>query len=324
MMTAAARDNAPAAVPTVTRAEIAAGLRGLGIAGGDTVFFHSSLKSLGWVVGGADTVIDGFLDAVGPAGTVVVPTFTLRDRVGPFGSWYDHAQSPSTVGLVTETLRRRPEAVRSVHPIHSVAALGRLKGAVTAPHAAAHGRISPWCDAAFAHDSPLDLLTRWNAWYVLLGVGFQVQTLLHYVETILADAVLRRAQPSERARLRAGVRRWGTPGVWASLDRGALGEVLAASGVYQSGRIGASGVHLARCQPLVRATVHLVLGEPERWLNRAFREWLGSPLDADWVVETYAAAPGAPPLDAAVAAISCADRVRTPAPPPTPPAAHVD
>ena len=47
----------------VTREEIAAALKEIGVQCGDTVMFHSSLSSMGWVVGGADTVIDGFLDA---------------------------------------------------------------------------------------------------------------------------------------------------------------------------------------------------------------------------------------------------------------------
>src|SRR5262245_27479084 len=194
--------------PRVTREGVAAGLRRLGVGSGDTVFFHSSLRSLGTVAGGADAVIDGFREAVGPAGTVVVPTFTLLGRRGRFGSWYDHDASPSTVGLITETLRRRPEAVRSFHPIHSVAAAGRRAVEVTAGHRRARGRVSPWCDAAFAHQSTFDLLARWDAWYVLLGVSFQVQTIMHYVETVLADAVLRRAPEAARASLAARVRRW--------------------------------------------------------------------------------------------------------------------
>ena len=104
------------AVATVNRDDVSAGLGRLGIHKGDTVFFHSSLKSLGTVAGGATEVIAGFCDAVGPEGTVVVPTFTLVGRVGPFGSWYDHDASPSTVGLITETFRTQPGAVRSVHP----------------------------------------------------------------------------------------------------------------------------------------------------------------------------------------------------------------
>ena len=118
-----------------TSADVTAGLRALGITTGDTVFFHSSLKSMGRVTGGPEAVIGGFLEAVGPTGTVVVPTFTLTERLGPFGSWYDHQTTPSTVGLITETLRRRPDAQRSFHPVHSVAAVGRLARMVTAPTA---------------------------------------------------------------------------------------------------------------------------------------------------------------------------------------------
>ena len=49
----------------VTREEITAALKEIGVQCGDTVMFHSSLSSMGWVVGGADTVIEGFLAAVG-------------------------------------------------------------------------------------------------------------------------------------------------------------------------------------------------------------------------------------------------------------------
>ena len=195
-------------------ANITTGLRALGITAGDTVFFHSSLKSMGRVTGGPEAVIGGFLDAVGPTGTVIVPTFTLTERLGPFGSWYDHETTPSTVGLITEILRRRPDAVRSFHPVHSVAAVGRLARMVTAQQRNSFGRRSPWCDAGFAQGSPFDLLTRWNAWYALLGVEFQVQTIMHYLETILVDAVLRRASGAQREALRTQVRRWGSPGIW--------------------------------------------------------------------------------------------------------------
>src|SRR5947209_2221233 len=184
---------ARAAVPPVTRDDVASGLWRLGIAAGDTVFFHSSLKSMGIVDGGPEAVIQGFLDAVGPAGTVAVPTFKLTERVGPFGAWYHHETTPSTVGLITETLRPRPGAQRSFHPIHSVAAVGRLARALTAEHRNCFGRVTPWCDAGFAQGSPLDLLARWNAWYVLLGVDFNVQTIMHYAETMLADGAVRRA-----------------------------------------------------------------------------------------------------------------------------------
>ena len=36
----------------------------LGIVEGDTVFFHSSMKSIGYIEGGADTVLDAFLETI--------------------------------------------------------------------------------------------------------------------------------------------------------------------------------------------------------------------------------------------------------------------
>ncbi|HVG97210.1 MAG TPA: AAC(3) family N-acetyltransferase [Chloroflexota bacterium] len=298
----------------MTRADVAAGLGRLGIAAGETVFFHSSLRSLGHVDGGADAVVDGVADAVGPLGTVAVPTFTLLGRVGPFGSWYDHEQSPSTVGAITETLRRRPGAIRSVHPIHSVAALGRRATALTAGHLLAHGRVSPWCDAAFAWGSPFDLLARWNAWYVLLGVTYNVQTIMHYVEAIVADAVVQRAPPAARGAVVAGIRRWGTPGVWASLDRVRLGEAIQARGAYAVTGIGAATVRAAPFQTVLGHSLDVVLGDPAAWLNPPFREWMGAPPAPRAVLAAYTAPEGVPPLDppGGGAGVSCAGNVALP------------
>ena len=49
-------------------------LTSLGLASGDVVLFHSSLKRIGWVEPGPEAVVEALLDVVGPAGTVVVPT----------------------------------------------------------------------------------------------------------------------------------------------------------------------------------------------------------------------------------------------------------
>jgi aminoglycoside 3-N-acetyltransferase len=282
-------------VRSTTAADVAARLHTLGVAAGDTVFFHSSLKSMGHVDGGADAVIDGFVEAVGIDGTVVVPAFKLTEREGPFGSWYDHERTASTVGLITETLRLRPDAHRSFHPIHSCAAVGKLAREVTEPHRHAWGRTSAWCDAAFAWNSPLDLLVRWDAWYVLLGVEFKVQTIAHYLETIVVDATLRRCADAERARRRLEVRRWGRPGVWPSLARVPLGELLRDEGIYASGTIGDAAIYGARLKPLLARMLTITLADPRRWFRPAFCDWMGEPPDPHAVLATYASAAGVPP-----------------------------
>ena len=110
----------------VTRDDVAAALKAVGLVPGDIALFHSSLSSMGTVVGGPDTVIDGFLDAVGPEGTVAVPTLCRwppEERHLTFDRWNPEI-SPSYVGRITETFRLRPDAVRSDHATHSIGAIG--------------------------------------------------------------------------------------------------------------------------------------------------------------------------------------------------------
>ena len=50
----------------ITREQLTADLTSLGLKPGDAVMVHSSLSALGPVAGGADTVVDALLEAIGP------------------------------------------------------------------------------------------------------------------------------------------------------------------------------------------------------------------------------------------------------------------
>ena len=54
--------------------QLAADLAALGVSPGSVFIVHSSLSSLGYVTGGAHTVVLALLDVLGPEGTLVVPT----------------------------------------------------------------------------------------------------------------------------------------------------------------------------------------------------------------------------------------------------------
>ncbi|GGT10008.1 aminoglycoside N(3)-acetyltransferase [Streptomyces griseoviridis] len=197
----------PAPAPTgplVTRGALAAGLRALGVRDGETLLVHSSLRSLGWVCGGAVAVVQGLLDALGPDGTLVVPTQTAdlsdpalwQDPPVPEEWWptirnamppYDPATTPSRgVGVVPETVRTWPGALRSAHPQTSFAAVGPRAAEVVSGHAA---------DCRLGERSPLATLERTGARVLLLGAGYGSCTAFHLAEYRIPSSLVEVGRP---------------------------------------------------------------------------------------------------------------------------------
>src|ERR1043166_3201777 len=101
---------------TVTRTDIANGLRVMGLREGDLVLAHCSLSAFGYVAGGADAVIDALLDMVGPTGTLVMPSH--KDAAEPDTPGYDPRTTPvrKNIGRIPDTFWRRPGVRRGQHP----------------------------------------------------------------------------------------------------------------------------------------------------------------------------------------------------------------
>ena len=116
-----------------------------------------------------DLVLDAVLAALGPAGTLVIPTFTYSFTKGEV---FDHEHSPSTVGQLTERFRQRPDVLRSPHPLFSIAAQGPLAPAFAASAAG----------DCFGPGTAFDLLHRHGGKIACLGCGFDRITFVHYVE----------------------------------------------------------------------------------------------------------------------------------------------
>lgn len=87
-----------------------------------TILVHSSLKSVGEVDGGANTVLD-VLSEYMKDGLLVLPTHTWA-YINADNPRFSVLDSPSCVGILPELFRKRPDVIRSWHPTHSVAALG--------------------------------------------------------------------------------------------------------------------------------------------------------------------------------------------------------
>lgn len=208
---------------------------------------HCALSSIGRVERGADGLVDAVLGVVSPAGTVVMPT--LPDIYQPF----DRRTSPSTVGLVSDVFWRQPEARRSLHPSHSVAAIGPLAERITAGHE---------CTDPTGVASPYDRLLQLDAWIVLLGVDHDRNTMLHLAETLAGVPYLR----DVRLQVQDGdgsVRTVDIPRMayghrqFISLDRH-----LTERGLQRVGRIGDAVVRTMRSAPLMDYVVDLLDRDP--------------------------------------------------------------
>ena len=164
------------AVPVVTQQDLIDGFRKMGVGAADTVLVHSSLSSFGYVEGGADTVIDALLTVLSE-GTLAVPTLTGTEEDGPeHPPFFDVRSTACWTGCIPETFRRRKEALRSLHPTHSVAAIGKRAKELTEGH---EKSASP-CD----EHSPYHKLAQMDGYILLLGVTQWNNTTMHCVEEL--------------------------------------------------------------------------------------------------------------------------------------------
>ena len=165
----------------VTKEILKQGFSDLGIRAGMKLMVHASLKSFGYVEGGADTVIDALMELLTPEGTLMMPSF---NHEAPYlqGEIFDISHTPTTNGLIPDTFWRRPGVSRSLNPTHPFAAWGKDRERYTRDHQKT---------SAMGHDSPLGRLMEDGGYCLLLGVGYGRNTFHHYVESCEGSPCLR-------------------------------------------------------------------------------------------------------------------------------------
>lgn len=238
---------------------------------------HSSLKALGFVIGGQRTVVEALLDAVGPEGTLVMPTHSadLADPASwenppvPAAWWatvrdempaYDALRTPTwKMGAIVEYFRTLPGALRSAHPTVSAAAFGPNAERITSGHEFARG---------LGESSPQARVYELDGSILLLGVTHANNTSLHLAE--------HRSAPANAVTIDwscpvvvDGERRWvtGPNLVDDPSDFADIGEAFAASGRERSGAVGAGTGRLMRSRDVVDFAVG--------WMNE-HRTWTTS------------------------------------------------
>jgi len=206
-----ARVDRPATV-----ASLAADLAALGVMPGMTLLVHSALSALGWVSGGAQAVVLALQAALGPTGTLVMPTHStgLTDPAAwqnppvPESWWpiiratmpaYDPATTPTRgMGAIPDCFRGAADVRRSDHPQDSFAAWGRDAAFITERHELTSG---------LGEGSPLARLYERDGSVLLLGVGHGNNTSLHLAEARATFPDKRLGQQGAPL-LIDGVRRW--------------------------------------------------------------------------------------------------------------------
>jgi aminoglycoside 3-N-acetyltransferase len=203
-----------AANAIVTRASLAHDAAALGVESGNCVCVHVRMSALGLVIGGPRAILDGLLDAVGGAGTIMMPAYSgdlsdpaewrhpavpahrldeIRDAIPAF----DPIRTPTRgMGTVAEYFRTYPGVRRSPHPQSSFVAFGSSAEFLTKEHS---------FDYRFGPTSPLGRLVEMKGKVLLLGAPYDTISLFHLTQHLIGNSrQVRKSAPV----IECGIRRW--------------------------------------------------------------------------------------------------------------------
>jgi len=246
----------------VTRSELLRGLRALGVRPSGVLMVHTRMSTIGWVVGGSQTVVEALLAAVGPGGTLMAyagweddpwhlaewpPEWqrAYRAELPPFDP--DLSEADHEMGRLPERIRTWPGAKASTGHVMRMVAVGARAGWLT-------------------RDQPL-----------MLGAPLDTLTLLHYAESLVDG-------PGKRMVTYALPIRDGEKVTWREVrdydtsSRGAfpyehviprgddafavIGRLALTAGAGVIGQVGDAESHLFAARPLVNFSV--------AWLQQHF------------------------------------------------------
>lgn len=150
-------------------------LESMGLKGDETILIHSSMKAIGAVDGGADTVLDVWMEYF-KNGLLLLPTHTWK-TVNADNPVYNPYTTPSCVGLLTNMFMKRDGVIRSLHPTHSMSGYGKN----AAEYLAGEEYNNTPCTPGGCYDR----LKEVGGKVLLVGVGHERNTYIHSVEEVL-------------------------------------------------------------------------------------------------------------------------------------------
>ena len=173
----------------MTQSDIETGLRAMGVREGMMLEVHSSLRSFGYVEGGAPTVIRALQNTVGEEGAIVMPAFRLSRKLPltpedtALGitlkiKILGEDETSTDMGLIADTFRQTPGVVRG-------------KGCF---------QVSAWGKDAKLHARRgFGRIIDIDGCALLLGVNIYRLSAMHYVEDAMPAGIKARFAPAPQA-----------------------------------------------------------------------------------------------------------------------------
>ena len=158
----------------IAKAELMKQLEAFEEAKGKPVMVHSSMRAVGDVEGGKETVLSALIEYfTGEGGLLCVPSHTWDDKILDMRETYTH------LGALPSMAVAHPDGTRTEHPTHSMVVFGdaeRVKAFVEGEEKV-HKPVAP--------DGCHGKLYREEGYVLLLGVGFKSCTYLHCAEEMV-------------------------------------------------------------------------------------------------------------------------------------------
>jgi aminoglycoside 3-N-acetyltransferase len=219
----------------------------LGVQRGGVLLVHASFRALRPIEGGPLGMIRALRTALGPEGTLVMPTMTDGSTI-----FDPHTTPTDGMGIIAELFWRQPGVLRSTHPGGSFAAEGPSAKRICAPQP-----LSP----PHGPDSPVGRVHDLDGQVLLLGVTHSENTTLHLAEAVAKvpysilhpcvveqDGTARTVMVAETDHCCRGFR--------------VADNWLRSAGLQREGKIGNAHARLCRSRDLVDAAVHRLRVDP--------------------------------------------------------------
>ena len=167
---------------SITKDMFVESLKKIGVEKGDVLLVHSGLSYMGHIKGGAETVLDALIEAVGEEGTILLPAFT-RPYIG-FEGYVNRAReyrpfAPEffdniNTGAVPKALLHREGTKRSAHVTHSWCGVGKMADYCLS--------AQELLDAPTTKNSPPEKAWELGGKVLFIGCDIHSNTFLHYLE----------------------------------------------------------------------------------------------------------------------------------------------